>query len=129
MKNKKLEKYHFEEIVLILLILATDLSNYDENNLELFGEDIEGRIESLFTKEFLNSLDKKYGFDDKIIFKLEELKLIVINLYESNWIKKLTYTNIEIDKIKIKSISILKDLKISYVEPEKFAESHLNIEW
>jgi hypothetical protein len=129
MKNENIEKYHFEEIILILLILASDLSDYDENDLVLFSEDIENRIEVLFNKDFLNSLDKKYGLTDSNILHLEELKLYVVNLYESNWIKKLVSLSFETDLIKKNAINILKEMQIQYCEPNKFAEDHLNIEW
>jgi hypothetical protein len=57
MRNKKIEKYHFEEIILILLILKSDLSNYDKDDLKCFSESIEGRIEVLFKKDFLYSFN------------------------------------------------------------------------
>jgi len=129
MKNDKIERYHFEEIVLILLILASDLSNYVGDDLESFSESIEGRIEVLFTRDFLSSFNKDYGINDKMTFELEELKNQVIKLYESQWIKKMIGSNQEISLIRLKASKILNELKIKNNDPKKFSEEHLNINW
>ena len=129
MKNDKIERYHFEEIVLILLILASDLSNYVGDDLESFSESIEGRIEVLFTRDFLSSFNKDYGINDKMTFELEELKNQVIKLYESQWIKKMIGSNQEISLIRLKASKILNELKIKNNDPKKFSEGHLNINW
>jgi len=129
MKNDKIERYHFEEIVLILLILASDLSKYVEDDLESFSESIEGRIEVLFTKDFLSSFNEYYGINDKIAFELEELKNHVIKLYASQWIKKLISSNKEIAFIRLNASKILNELKIRNKDPKKFSEEHLNINW
>lgn len=129
MKNKKVEKYHFEEIILILLILASDLSKYDEDDLEVFGEDIEGRIDILFTRDFLLSLNQDYGINDSVALELEKLKYFVINLYERNWIHKLIEPNQEINAIRQSASKILDVLKIRQKDIKKFSEEHLNIDW
>lgn len=128
-KNRKIEKYHFEEIVLILLILGADLSNCLENDLESFSECVEGRIEILFTKEFLGSLHPNYGINDSIIFELEKIRDSTLNLYESKWFTKLIKSNQKIEEIRKSASKILGVLNISENDPKRFSEEHLNIDW
>ena len=130
MENLKMEKYYFEEIILILLILKSDLSTYSYDDLMSFNECIEGRIEVLFTKDFLLSLNEVYVFNSVIIDVFEKLKNDVIILYESQWFKKLAETSPEIVSIRLHASMILAELKISDKEdPKKFSETHLNIDW
>lgn len=127
-KEDKIEKYHFEEIVFILLILATDLSKY-EGETDSFGESIEGRIEVLFTRNFLTSLDKKYGVTDEIGKSLEMLKSMVVSLYEPNWTRKLFEPNKGVDEIRVKASQVLGVLKIDIIDPLKFLDDHLIVDW
>ena len=129
MKNDKIERYYFEEIVLILLILASDLSKYVGDDLESFSESIEGRIEVLFSRDFLSSFNKDYGINDKMTFELEELKNQVIKLYESQWIKKMIGTKQEISLIRLNALKILNELKIKNNDPKKFSDEHFIINW
>lgn len=129
MKNNKIEKYHFEEIILILLILKSELSNYDKDDLKCFSESIEGRIEVLFKKDFLFSLNREYGINNDIALELEKIKNFVVKLYESNWIEKLRELNQEVNLIRQSSSKILDDLNVSENDPKKFSEDHLNIDW
>ncbi len=129
MRNKKIEKYHFEEIILILLILKSDLSNYDKDDLKCFSESIEGRIEVLFKKDFLYSFNQEYGITECVVLELEKIKKEVIKLYESNWIEKLLELNLEINLIKQIASEILDNLKVNESDPKKFSENHLNIDW
>lgn len=128
-KNEKIEKYHFEEIIFILLILTSELSKYDEEDLMSFSESIEGRVEVLFTKNFLSTLNKSFGITPNIISDLEKLKKSVIKLYEPQWIKKLLGINQEIAAIRLSASQILDSLKINKTDPKKFSEKHLNINW
>ena len=41
----KIKKFHYEEILLILFICASDISKYQDDDLVIFTEAIEGRIE------------------------------------------------------------------------------------
>lgn len=129
MKKDRIEKYHFEEIVLILLILASELSKYDEDDLTSFGESIEGRIDMLFTKEFLSSLSNKYGINENTIIEFERLKNHVVRLYESQWIKKFASLNLKNNMIRQTAINLLRVLKIKEYDPKKFSEEHLDIDW
>lgn len=129
-KMSKIEKYHVEEIILILLILSSDLSKYHDDELSSFSEDIEGRIEVLFTKDFLQSLNKKIALTEDIVSELENLKALVINLYESQWIKKLIEpSNRKVELIRLKAHQVLDDLNITYTDPKEFAEEHLDVNW
>ncbi|MES2588050.1 MAG: hypothetical protein V4622_03660 [Bacteroidota bacterium] len=128
-KKNKIEKYHFEEIVYILFILSSDLSMYEEDDLLNFAEDIEGTIEVLFKKDYLITLNKKFGFSPEMMSELEDLKFDVINLYESQWFIKLKEKTPQIEEIRFKALQILKKMKIKSDDPLKFSDGHLNIDW
>jgi len=129
-KKQKIEKYHFEEIIYILLILSSNLSTYDEDELVNFTEDIEGRVDELFSKDFLLNLNKIYGIDDIIIKYLEEIKEIITAMYEPQWHTKLKEkSNISLQKIKTLSTQVLEKLKFEYISPLEFSKEYLNIDW
>lgn len=128
-QKNKIEKYHFDEIILILLILVTDLSGYSRGDRSNFSEAIEGEIDILFHRDFLLSLDKKYGVSNDMIPDFERLIALVENLYESQWTLKLATKHPEIEKIRIIASRLLDDLKITYTEPIKFVEDHFEIDW
>jgi hypothetical protein len=129
MIKEKIEKYHYEEIILILLILSTEFSKYNEDDFSSFSESIEGRIEFLFTKDFLSSLSKDYCINNDISLELETLKILVIKQYESQWIKKLQGSSKEVDLIRKIASKVLEDLKVKKIDPIKYSEEHLNIDW
>lgn len=127
--KEKIENFHFDEIVLILLILTSDLSKYDQDLLSTFDECIEGRIEVLFTKDFLFSLNKDYGISDSIVNDLVELEILVTNLYESGWFSKLAKPNHKPDVIKQYATKVLDELNIRERDPKKFLDEHFEIDW
>lgn len=128
-KNTKIQKYHLEEMILILLILATDLSNYDEDYLHDFAEAIEGRIDILFTSDFITTLEKYLKIDQDIINNFEKLRTLVMKLYSKEWSKKLKIPGQEIIEIRLLAKLILETLNLKYIEPVKYSEDHLNIDW
>jgi len=104
------------------------LSNYDDDDLVDFAEDIEGRIEVLFTREYLLGLADYFQITPDIIRDFQSLKSFLVSLYGSGWSGKMK------DKTVWKNANvighqILRSLNLSLVEPKKFAENHLDIDW
>jgi hypothetical protein len=67
--------FHYEEIVFILMILATDLKDYHEGDLMNFEEAIL-RLDSLADKDFLKQLKQiNTKFGNYVINRLIELKV------------------------------------------------------
>jgi hypothetical protein len=126
-KEYKIKRYHSNEIRLILFICATDLTNYDSEDLIIFTECIEGRIEVLLTPEYLKSLNEFIIFDDSALKKLQEIKDLLQRQYSSQWHQKMTDSNwIDLNKL---SREILTLLKMEYQEPLPFMENNLEVDW
>lgn len=125
--DSKLKKYHFEEIVLILLILNSDLTKYSKDDLVLFTEFIEGRIDVLFIREFLSVYSDGYGFTGIVISKLEELKSLLTDIYEPEWHKKFIEHSLEMSKARILASQLLFSLGIEYEEPFHYLQEHLHL--
>jgi hypothetical protein len=126
-KEYKIKRYHSNEIRLILFICATDLTNYDSENLIIFTECIEGRIEVLLTPEYLKSLNEFIILDDSALKKLQEIKALLQRQYSSQWHQKMTDSNwIDLNKL---SREILTLLKMEYQEPLPFMENNLEVDW
>lgn len=122
--EEKLTKYHKEEIIFILLILAENLSEYENEDLVCFTEAIEGRIDELFKSEKIILFLKEYEINNEIIQKMQVLKSEVTNLYTSQWHQKLKNQE-KMQNIKILATQILKMLNISEEKPLKYLETHL----
>lgn len=122
--EEKLTKYHREEIIFILLILAENLSEYENEDLVCFTEAIEGRIDELFKSEKIILFLKEYEINNEIIQKMQVLKSEVINLYTSQWHQKLKNQE-KMQNIKILATQILEMLNISKEKPLKYLETHL----
>lgn len=122
--EEKLTKYHREEIIFILLILAENLSEYENEDLVCFTEAIEGRIDELFKSEKIILFLKEYEINNEIIQKMQVLKSEVTNLYTSQWHQKLKNEE-KMQNIKILATQILEMLNISKEKPLKYLETHL----
>lgn len=122
--EEKLIKYHKEEIIFILLILAENLSEYKNEDLVCFSEAIEGRIDELFKSEKIILFLKEYAINDEIIQKMQVLRSEVTNLYTSQWHQKLKNEE-KMQNIKILTTQILEMLNISKEKPLKYLENHL----
>lgn len=126
--SEDIKQYHSEEILMILYILSSDLSTYSDSTLISFTEDIEGRIDVLFEANFLNSLTHFLPINSDFMGEFIELKNLVTILYSSEWYKKLkNNSNENIINIKKLAFSILKKLKIEYIEPLKYSDENLKI--
>ncbi|GIM53346.1 hypothetical protein CAPN004_23750 [Capnocytophaga cynodegmi] len=122
--NKKIFKYHKEEIIYILLILSEDLSLYDKDDLVCFTEAIEGRIDELFQRENIVYFLKEYEINDTIIKEMKTLKDKVMCLYSPQWREKLANQE-EMEDIKILSTRVLEMLGIKKIKPLQYLENHL----
>lgn len=127
--EEKIKKYHTEEIVLILLILATDLSMYNDDDLICFAEAIEGRIDALFVRDFLASIGSFLKINHDIIHDLETIKTKVVQLYKPRWSRTLAEGSKEIVEIRLLATKVLDELGIAYREPWDYIDNHLIIEW
>lgn len=123
----KIRRYHSDEIRLVLYICATDLKKYNHDDLIVFSESIEGRIEVLLTPEFLNSVSEFIRVDSSSMKKIQELKIILQELYSSQWHLKM----IDSSWTAIFNLSreILDLLSIEYQEPLNFMKNNLEVDW
>jgi hypothetical protein len=126
-KEFKIKRFHSDEIRLILFICATDLNKYDFDDLEIFAESIEGRIEVLLTPEYLKSITGFIRVDNSSMSKIQDLKIMLQSQYSSQWYKKMTNSDWK-EIIKL-SREILEQLNIEYQEPLTFMENNLDVDW
>lgn len=127
--DSKIEKFHSEEIILILLILSSDLSGYDESDLVCFAECIEGRIDLLFDRQYIDQMEVDRGFTPSLIRDLEYISRKTVALYDPQWHLKLRGTYDEMNQLRRMATKALTDLDIEYMEPKSFIDTHLDIDW
>ncbi|MBX7155021.1 MAG: hypothetical protein K1X91_08650 [Bacteriodetes bacterium] len=123
------DNYYFNYTILILLILSTNLTQYQYDEIENFGEVIENYIEVLFNREFLYNNPSIINIDEVLMSKFVALKLSVILLYSPEWTIKLKLNSIQVEEIRTKARNILEELQIEYIEPLKFARQFISIDW
>ena len=126
--EQKIRRYHSEEIMLILFICSTDLSNYDDGELEGFAENIEGRVEVLFEADYLLSLKDHFKITSDILNDFKVLQGFLINLYASGWRNKMKDIAIW-GKANILGQALLQKLSIDWTEPKRFIKNNLEIDW
>src|SRR5688572_8528485 len=121
--EEKIKKFHYEEILLILYICSTDLSEYDDDDLVIFTEDIEGRVEVLFEPDFLRELAPFLYVNDQILSDFKQLRDILVGLYESQWHRKLRESELN-NNLRAIAEKILNTLNVDYVEPNTFKDNN-----
>ncbi|NBB26946.1 hypothetical protein [Cellulophaga sp. BC115SP] len=123
-------KFHYEEIVFILMILATtDLKDYHEGDLMNFAEAIL-RLDSLADKDFLKKLKPiNIKINNYVINRLIDLQHELSSLYDSKLHKALSKESNTISKCLIISRQLLMRLNEEYTEPTKYAEKHMDVDW
>jgi len=126
--EQKIKRYHSKEIMLILFICSTDLSNYNDEDLVCFAEAIEGRIEVLFEPAYLLSLTDRLAITPSILKDFQSLKQYLTSLYASRWSRKMKDDAVW-EKSNVLSSGLLKKLNIDWIEPNEFIENHLKIDW
>ena len=128
-KEIKILNFHKEELIFVLIILATNLKSYDDDDLKNFAETIH-RIETLFQEKFLRKLQiigVELSTSELMKFKILENK--VIKLFSSHWYKKLKTLNIDNPSISILAKELLKIIEIEYQEPLLYATKYMEIDW
>lgn len=126
-KEYKMKKYHSDEIRLILFICATDLTNYKRDDLIMFAECIEGRIEVLLTTEYLKSIRDFINVENTTMNKLLDLKTMLQRQYSEQWHMKMKDSSwTEITKL---SLEVLEMLEMEYQDPMAFMENNLDEDW
>lgn len=125
----KIMEYHSKEIIYILLILSSNLSFYNNDELIALSEDIEGRIEVLFEENNLIEFKNLLPIKDIDIEIFKEIKEKTMSLYKPQWYKALIINSKKIKEIRELSKNLLNRLSISYVEPFEYSDKNLNIDW
>lgn len=108
---------------------ASDLTQYEDDQVVGFAEEIEGTMDAIFTKEFLEGMDKQFGFTPDVVDAMERLGGDVKALYAPRWSKLLKEPKHQ-QNLRIKASGILENLGISYVNPISFADARLEgVDW
>lgn len=127
--KKEILKFHYEEIVYVLLILGTNLKDCSEEDLKSFAEAIH-RLDTLSKEESIKELKSiNPNIDDDIISNLIELQKIMSEIYTGQWYKALTKDSSVMDKSFLLSRQILDKLGEKYIEPIKYAENSMDVNW
>ncbi|WP_257667159.1 hypothetical protein [Parapedobacter tibetensis] len=127
--KREILKFHYEEIVYVLMILATSLRAYSEEDLKSFAEAIH-RLDILSKPEFLKELKLiNSKIDDDIISNLVELQGTVSELYSGQWYKALANESNVLNKSSLLSRQLLNKLDEEYIEPIKYAEKNMDVNW
>lgn len=127
--KKEVLKFHYEEIVYVLMILSTPLKGYSEEELKGFAEAIH-RLDALSNSDFLKKLKLvNNNLDDNIISRIIELHLTISKLYSGQWYKNLGNDSEVLNRSYILSNKLLQDLNEVYIEPVKYAELYMDVNW
>lgn len=124
----KISRYHADEVKLVLFICTTDLASYHDDDLKLFAECIEGRIEVLLTAEHLTSIKNFIHVNRDTIENLLVLKSKLQKQYSGQWHHKMK-TSIWKNEVFELSNEILEQLQIEYQEPHTFMKNHFEVDW
>lgn len=127
--NREILKFHYEEIVYVLMILTTNLKAYAEEDLKSFAEAIH-RLDTLSEPDFLKELKLINPIiDDVVISNIVDLQSTISQLYAGQWYKALAKDNNELNRSYILSKQLLKELHQEYIEPIKYAEKNMDVNW
>lgn len=127
--KREILRFHYEEIVYILMILNTDLKTYSEEDLKIFAEGIH-RLDILSKKDFLTKLEKINPYiDNNVVNAILELQRKISNIYSKEWHKILANGHETLDESRILSRALLKDLQEEYMEPLRYMENYMNVDW
>jgi hypothetical protein len=125
--KRKILKFHYEEIVYVLMILATNLKGYSEEDLKCFAEAIH-RLDTLSKPEFLKELKLiNHKLDNEIISNLVDLQSTVSQIYSGQWYKALTEESGVLNESFLLSRQLLNKLDEEYIEPIKYAEKNMDV--
>ena len=127
--NTKILRFHYEEIVYVLMILATNLKGYSDEDLKCFAEAIH-RLDTLSKPSFLKDLKViNHKIDDNIISNITDLQSITSRLYSDQWYKALSNDSSLLSLSNFLSRQLIEKLGEEYIEPIMYAEKNMNINW
>lgn len=127
--KRELLKFHYEEIVFVLMILSSKLKKYNDEDLMLFAEAIH-RLDVLSEFDFLSKLNViNSAIDKNLIQKIIELHKNISQLYSGQWYKKMATENLILKKSSILASHILEDLQEDLIEPIEYADNKMNVDW
>ncbi|WMJ75308.1 hypothetical protein RCC89_19405 [Cytophagaceae bacterium ABcell3] len=127
--KKEILKFHYEEIVYVLMILGTNLNEYPEEELKSFAEAIH-RLDTLSKRDFLKELKViNPNIDTNVISNIVDLQNTISELYSGQWYKKLANKSDVVNKSYDLSRQLLKDLNEEYIEPIKYANGNMDVSW
>jgi len=127
--KREILKFHYEEIVYVLMILATNLKGYSEEDLKSFAEAIH-RLDTLLKPEFFKDLKLiNPKINDNIISELIDLQGIISKLYSGQWYKALAKESDVVNKSSLLSKQLLNRLDEEYIEPIKYAKKNMDVNW
>ncbi len=127
--KREILKFHYEEIVFVLMILSSELKKYNEDDLMLFAEAIH-RLDDLSKFDFLCRLNAiNPNLNSNVIQKITELHKIISQLYSGQWYKKMASENLILKKSSILASQILENLQEDYIEPIEYADNKMNVDW
>ena len=122
-------KFHYEEIVYALNIMAENLTKYQEKDLMNFAEAIH-RFDSLSSPDFLQKLKViNPHLNNELISNILHLKSIISQLFSSLWYKKMIVENDVLNKSYFLSTQLLKELGEKHIEPTKYAAQNMTVHW
>ena len=121
--------FHYEEMVYALNIMATNLKRYHEEDLMNFAEAIH-RFDSLADPDFLINLRViNPHLNNDLISKILRLKSVISQIFSSLWYKKLVVESDVLNESHVLSTQLLKDLGEEYIEPKKYADQSMDVNW
>lgn len=127
--KKEILKFHYEEIVFVLMILSTNLKDYLEDDLKNFAEAIHN-MDHFSNSDFLKMLNQiNPKFDDELISNFIVLQGSIAEIYSGQWYKKLAIKSDKLIEISILSRMMLNKLDEEYIEPNKYAENNMDVTW
>ena len=122
-------KYHYEEIVYALNIMATNMKQYHEEDRMGFSEAIH-RFDTLSETVFLRSLRIiNPRLNSASILSILHLKSVISRLFSSLWYKKLAIESDILKEACVLSNQLLRDLGEEYTEPAIYAEQKMEVSW
>lgn len=111
------------------MILAPNLKGYSVEDLKSFAEAIH-RLDTLSKPEFLKDLKLiNPKLDNEVKSQLDELQSTISELYSGQWYIELNKDSSIMGESFLLSRQILNKLSEVYIEPTKYAENSMDVNW
>lgn len=128
-QNKKILKFHYEELVFVLMILSTNLKEYEHGDILNFNEAIL-RLETLAEVEFLKKINQiNSNINHSTIPKIVDLRDKYFNLKSIRLYDSMLNESENLFEISLLAREILNLLDEIYIEPKLYAENHMDVTW